>query len=158
MPATKFDEDFIHRLAKVLQDTGLSEIEIENEGSRIRVARQIQISAMAPVPMVGNLAMTPQPANIPAAAGITAPAAANPADHPGCVKSPMVGTAYAAPEPGKPTFVKIGDKVNKGQTLLIIEAMKVMNPIPAPNAGTIKEIVFKDGAAIEFGEPLVVIE
>jgi acetyl-CoA carboxylase biotin carboxyl carrier protein len=154
MPATKFDEEFIHRLAKVLQDTGLSEIEIENEGSRIRVARQIQISAMTPMPMVGGAAMMPQPANTPA----PAIAAANPADHPGCVKSPMVGTAYGAPEPGKPAFVKIGDKVNKGQTLLIIEAMKVMNPIPAPNAGTVKEIVFKDGAAIEFGEPLVVIE
>ncbi len=154
MPATKFDEELIHRLAKVLQDTGLSEIEIENEGTRVRVARQMQISAMAPMPMVGGPAVMPQPANTAA----PATAVANAADHPGCVKSPMVGTAYAAAEPGKPPFIKVGDKVNKGQTLLIIEAMKVMNPIPAPNAGTVKEIVFKDAAAVEFGEPLVVIE
>lgn len=153
MSATKFDEEFIHRLAKVLQDTGLSEIELENDGSRIRVARQVQISAMAPMPMISA------PQNAPTAANAPGPAvAANAADHPGCVKSPMVGTAYAAAEPGKPAFIKVGDKVNKGQTLLIIEAMKVMNPIPAPNAGTVKEIVFKDAAAVEFGEPLVVIE
>ncbi len=148
MSAAKFDEELIRRLASVLTETNLSEIEIEQDNTRIRVARQIGVSVAAPV------AAAPT-----APAPIAAPvSAANAADLPGCVKSPMVGTAYASSEPGAAPFIKIGDRVNKGQTLLIVEAMKVMNPIQAPNAGVIRQILFADGKPVEFGEALVVIE
>ncbi len=149
MSAAKFDEEMIRRLATVLTETNLSEVEIEQDNLRVRVARHTNISmGMAPM-------MAAAPAAPVAPAAVTATSASN---HPGAVKSPMVGTAYAAPEPGKPNFIKVGDRVNKGQTLLIVEAMKVMNPIPAPAAGTVTQILFTDTKPVEFDEPLVVIE
>ena len=138
----------IRDLAAILQEIGLSEIEIEKAGLRLRVVRQIQVAAAH------------APAATVAAAG-AAPVAAKTSDvssHPGLVSSPMVGTAYIAPSPGAAPFVKVGDLVNEGQTLLIIEAMKTMNQIPAPRAGRITQIIISDGQPIEFGEPLMIIE
>ena len=137
----------IRDLAAILQETGLSEIEIEKAGLRVRVARQIQMAAVHAAPVGAS------------AAG--APVAAKKNDlssHPGLVSSPMVGTAYAAPSPGAPAFVKVGDMVAEGQTLLIIEAMKTMNQIPAPRSGRITQIIVSDGQPVEFGEPLMIIE
>ncbi|TAH38303.1 MAG: acetyl-CoA carboxylase biotin carboxyl carrier protein [Alphaproteobacteria bacterium] len=151
MSAAKFDEEMIRRLATVLTETNLSEVEIEQDNMRVRVARHTNISMGVPSVMAAPAQV--QTANAPAA--VSATSAAN---HPGAVKSPMVGTAYAAPEPGKPAFIKVGDRVNKGQTLLIVEAMKVMNPIQAPNAGTVTQILFTDTKPVEFDEVLVVIE
>jgi acetyl-CoA carboxylase biotin carboxyl carrier protein len=145
------EQEAIRELANLLNETGLSEIEIERAGLRIRVARNLTIAAG--VSSVGALAHA-------AAANVNV-APAGPADaaaHPGAVKSPMVGTAYRAPEPGSPVFIEIGARVAQGQTLLIIEAMKTMNQIPAPKAGTVTQILFENGQPVEFGEPLVVIE
>ena len=142
------DEALIRKLAKLLKETGLTEIEFETDDARIRV----NAGASGPV-----IAAAPAGA-APAAAAAAAPAAAN-ADAPaaGSVSSPMVGTAYLSPEPTAVSFVKVGDRVAKGQTILIIEAMKVMNPIPAPHAGTVTQILVQDGQPVEFGEPLMVI-
>lgn len=151
------EKEMIRELAELLNETGLSEIEIEKSGLRIRVARQVTMTAMAP-------AVGPAAAPAAAAPAATAPAAApaaegsDPAKHPGAVKSPMVGTAYRAPEPGAPPFIEIGKRVATGDTLLIIEAMKTMNHIPAPKAGTVTAILFENGQPVEFGEPLVIIE
>ena len=145
---SKFDVDeaLVRKLAALLKDTGLSEIEFESEGKRIRVNS-------------GQIATTlHQPhAAAPVAA---APAAAAKAEGPpaGALTSPMVGTAYLSPEPGAAPFVKAGDRVNKGQTVLIIEAMKVMNPIQAPVSGTVKDILISDGQPVEFGEALLIIQ
>ena len=145
---SKFDVDdvLVRKLAKLLQETGLTEIEYENNGQRIRVNSSIS-AAVPAVPV------TP----VAAAAAAAAPAKS---DQPaaGTLSSPMVGTAYLAPEPGAAPFVKVGDRVSKGQTVLIIEAMKVMNPIQAPNGGTVTEIQIQDGQPVEFGEPLLVIQ
>ncbi|MFM9864547.1 MAG: acetyl-CoA carboxylase biotin carboxyl carrier protein [Micropepsaceae bacterium] len=139
----------IRDLAAILEETGLSEIEIEKAGLRLRVARNIQMVATAV-------------AAAPAAHGTLvqsgAPKATDLSSHPGLVASPMVGTAYVAPSPGANTFVKIGDMVTEGQTLLIIEAMKTMNQIPSPRAGRVTQIIISDGQPVEFGEPLMVIE
>ena len=138
----------IRELADVLNDTGLSEIEMEREGLRLRVARQITMAAVAQAAM-------------PALHAAAAPVALKPAEvanHPGTVKSPMVGTAYRAAEPGAAAFVEVGTRVAQGQTLLIIEAMKTMNHIPAPRAGTVTQVFIDNGQPVEFGEPLVVIE
>lgn len=140
----------IRELAELLNDTGLSEIEIEKSGLKIRVAKTLTIAATAPV------AMAPAP-HAPAQ-GHSAPAAADPAKHPGAVKSPMVGTAYRSPEPGAASFIEVGAKVAQGDTLLIIEAMKTMNQIPAPRAGTVTMILFENGQPVEYGEPLIIIE
>ncbi len=146
---SKFDVDeaLVRKLAALLKDTGLSEIEFESEGKRIRVNSGATAGAMH----------FPVAAAAPAAA---APAAAAKADGPpaGALTSPMVGTAYLSPEPGAAQFVKAGDRVNKGQTVLIIEAMKVMNPIQAPVSGTVKDILIADGQPVEFGEVLLVIQ
>jgi acetyl-CoA carboxylase biotin carboxyl carrier protein len=154
--ATKFtseDSALVRELAILLDETSLTEIEIERAGLRLRVARNISIAAAMPAPV----------ASVAAAAPVAAPAAATaaPADfskHPGAVTSPMVGTAYWAPEPGAKPFIEIGSKVSVGQTLLIIEAMKTMNQIPSPRAGTVTQILVEDGQPVEFGEPLVIIE
>jgi len=142
------DASVIRELADLLAETGLSEIEIEQSGSRLRVARQI----------VGSYAAAEAPVRAAAAA---APAAETPAapkgPQPGAVTSPMVGTVYVAPEPGKPPFVKVGDKVSEGDTLLIVEAMKTMNPIAAPKSGTISEICIHDAEPVEFGQTLLII-
>jgi acetyl-CoA carboxylase biotin carboxyl carrier protein len=139
----------IRDLAAILDETGLSEIEIEKAGIRLRVARTIQMVAAAP--MAGAAAA-------PRAAAATAGGKTDLSGHPGLVASPMVGTAYVAPSPGAPPFVKVGDMVKEGQTLLIIEAMKTMNQIPAPREGRVTQIIISDGQPVEFGEPLMVVE
>lgn len=154
------DRGLIRDLAGLLNETGLSEIEIERDGLKVRVARQITVQAtaaaaplaVAAAPVRGAVA-APQPGPPP-----PAPSGPDYSSHPGCVKSPMVGTAYRAPEPGAPTFIEVGARVSQGQTLLIIEAMKTMNHIPAPKAGTVTQILIENGQPVEFGEPLVVIE
>ena len=142
----------IRELADLLNDTGLSEIEIEREGLRIRVARQLTMTAVA--------APTHAPPALAALAAAAAVAAkpTEVANHPGMVKSPMVGTAYRSAEPGAPVFVEIGSRVTAGQPLLIIEAMKTMNQIPATKSGTVTAILFENGQPVEFGEPLMIIE
>jgi acetyl-CoA carboxylase biotin carboxyl carrier protein len=151
---TLIDRDLIKELSLLLDETGLSEIEIEQDGARIRVARNM-VSAAAPAVAVAPLHTLATPA--PSAAEATA-ASIDPSKHPGLVVSPMVGTAYVAPEPGAKPFIDIGSKVKAGDTLLIVEAMKTMNQIPAPRAGTVVQILFEDGQPVEFGEPLVIIE
>ena len=143
------DQELIRELAKLLDETGLSEIEIDREGMRVRVAREMRVQA-APIlaPSVG--APTAQPP--------TGAASDDPTQHPGCVRSPMVGTAYMAPEPGAPPFIEVGTRVTQGQTLIIIEAMKTMNHIPAPKAGTVTRVLVQNGQPVEFGEPLAIIE
>jgi acetyl-CoA carboxylase biotin carboxyl carrier protein len=154
--ATKFatsDGALIRELALLLDETSLTEIEIERAGLRVRVARNVSIAASVPVAAPVSAAPT-------AAGPVVAPAAAT-ADfskHPGAVPSPMVGTAYWASEPGAKPFIEVGAKVSVGQTLLIIEAMKTMNQIPSPRAGTVTQILVEDGQPVEFGEPLVIIE
>lgn len=150
--AAKFsseDSALVRELALLLDETSLTEIEIERAGLRLRVARNLSVAATMPVPMAAA------PAALPAA-----PAAAGPdlSKHPGAVSSPMVGTAYWAPEPGAKPFIEVGSKVSVGQTLLIIEAMKTMNQIPSPRAGTVTQILVEDGQPVEYGEPLVIIE
>jgi len=145
------DKDLIRELSALLEETGLSEIEIEQSGLRVRVVRGSQFTAAAPTaPMSGAPAV--------ASPGITSAATPDPTKHPGVVASPMVGTAYLAAEPGARPFVEVGSKVLAGQTLLIVEAMKTMNQIPAPRAGTVKQILIEDGRPVEFGEPLMIIE
>jgi acetyl-CoA carboxylase biotin carboxyl carrier protein len=148
------DQELIRELAQLLTETGLTEIEIDREGMRVRVARQLA-PAVATVPAVASAAL--QPASTPAqpAAGGSAD---DPGKHPGCVRSPMVGVAYLAPEPGAAPFVTAGTRVTQGQTLLIIEAMKTMNHIPAPKAGVVASVLVGNSQPVEFGEPLVVIE
>jgi len=143
------DQDLIRQLASLLKETDLSEIEIETGSLKLRVARQVgQVS----VPVAA-------PAHAPAAAAAPAAAPApSGAAHPGALTSPMVGTAYLAAEPGAAPFVTVGSKVSVGQTVLIIEAMKTMNHIPATKAGTVVEILVEDGQPIEFGEPLIIVE
>src|ERR1019366_3616944 len=141
------DRDLIRELTKLLEETGLTEIEIEQDGQRVRVARNTAAPA-AP----RTVAAAPQPV----AQSVAAPI--DPSKHPGVVVSPMVGTAYAAPEPGAKPFIEIGTLVKAGDTLLVVEAMKTMNQIPAPRAGTVIQILFEDGQPVEFGEPLVIIE
>jgi acetyl-CoA carboxylase biotin carboxyl carrier protein len=150
--AAKFKSDdsaLIRELALLLDETSLTEIEIERAGLRVRVARNISIAASLP--------SAPQPAvSVPTVA--TPIAATDVAKHPGVVPSPMVGTAYWASEPGAKPFIEVGTRVSVGQTLLIIEAMKTMNQIPSPRAGTVTQILVEDGQPVEFGEPLVIIE
>jgi acetyl-CoA carboxylase biotin carboxyl carrier protein len=141
------DADAVRELAELLTETGLTEIEIEHKGARIRVARQASATVMHAA----------APAAAPAAAAQTEAPAAPKGPHPGSVPSPMVGTVYVAPEPGKPPFVKVGDTVKEGDTLLIVEAMKTMNPILAPRAGKIIEVCVTDAQPIEFGQTLLVI-
>jgi acetyl-CoA carboxylase biotin carboxyl carrier protein len=154
--AAKFatiDGALIRELALLLDETSLTEIEIERAGLRVRVARNVSIAAS--VPVAASVAAAPS-----AAPGLATAAAAT-ADfskHPGAVPSPMVGTAYWASEPGAKPFIEVGSKVSIGQTLLIIEAMKTMNQIPSPRAGTVTQILIEDGQPVEFGEPLVIIE
>jgi acetyl-CoA carboxylase biotin carboxyl carrier protein len=154
-PSKNDDSAIIRELALLLDETGLTEIEIEREGLRVRVARNISVAASVPAAYA--------PASVAAAAAVAATAAApaaalDLAKHPGAVPSPMVGTVYWSPEPGAKPFVEVGTKVSAGQTLLIIEAMKTMNQIPSPHAGTVTQILVEDGQPVEFGEPLMIIE
>ncbi len=149
------DRDTIRELTALLAETGLSEIEIEQDGQRIRVARNAApAAAMSSVP-----AMPSDPAAVPPAPVATPlPSQVDPAKHPGVVSSPMVGTAYRASEPGAKPFIDIGSTVKVGDPLLIVEAMKVLNQIPSPRAGTVTQILFEDGQPVEFGEPLMIVE
>jgi acetyl-CoA carboxylase biotin carboxyl carrier protein len=141
------DHDLIRELARLLDETGLSEIEYERDGQRVRVARQAHVAAPA---------RQPAPADPPAPAAETTPP--DPAKHPGVITSPMVGTAYVGPEPGARPFVEVGSRVEAGDTLLIVEAMKTMNQIPSPRAGTVIQVLIEDGQPVEFGEPLMIVE
>ena len=153
MAKTPFDSGLVRSLASLLDETNLTEIEYENEGTRIRVARQITYSAVAPMAAPVAAAAAPVAAAAPAA-----PVATDPASHPGALKSPMVGVAYLAPEPGKPNFVAVGDTVTIGQSLLLIEAMKTYNPIRSAKGGKVTQILVEDGQPVEYGEPLMIIE
>ena len=147
---TSSDSALIRELALLLDETSLTEIEIERAGLRLRVARNVSIATSVPASVAATAAAAPAPA-----APVTSPDIAK---HPGAVPSPMVGTAYWASEPGAKPFIEVGAKVSVGQTLLIIEAMKTMNQIPSPRAGTVTQILVEDGQPVEFGEPLVIIE
>jgi acetyl-CoA carboxylase biotin carboxyl carrier protein len=138
------DAEAIRALSDLLAETGLTEIEVEQNGARIRVARAGVMAAIAAAPV------SAAPAAAPAAAPSSGPQA-------GAVTSPMVGTVYTAPEPGKPAFVKVGQQIKEGDTLFIVEAMKTMNPIPAPRSGTIKEICVENGSPVEFGQTLLIL-
>ncbi|MDF3075294.1 MAG: acetyl-CoA carboxylase biotin carboxyl carrier protein subunit [Alphaproteobacteria bacterium] len=148
---TKFeiDEDAVRKLAALLEDTGLAEIEYESGGQRVRLARNGAAASMT---------YAAAPAAIAAAAPAAGAPAADDAKHPGAVLSPMVGTAYLSSQPGAAPFIKLGDSVAAGQTLLIIEAMKTFNPIRAPKAGKVARINISDGQPVEFGEPLMIVE
>ena len=145
------ERELIRELATLLDQTNLTEIEVEREGLRVRVARSVTATAAAPLVHAAPVASYAAPAA--AAAPLT-----DLSKHPGIVPSPMVGTAYVASEPGARPFVDVGSKVAAGDTLLIIEAMKTMNQIPAPRAGTVTQVLFEDGQPVEFGEPLMIIE
>jgi acetyl-CoA carboxylase biotin carboxyl carrier protein len=149
------DPRLVRKLADILTDTGLTEIEVEQEGLRIRVARQLTAAA-GPV----TYAVAPQgPGPAPVAAPAAAAAPEAPAEPVGeQVKSPMVGTVYMQSKPGADPFIRVGDRVSAGQTLLIVEAMKTMNPIASPRSGTVLAILVEDAQPVEFGEPLVVLE
>ena len=150
--SSKSETKLVQELADILDASGLAEIEYETEAVSIRLSRvtgAMPVAAVAPAPVA------------PAAAVAEAPAAsapANPASHPGAVTSPMVGTVYTSPEPDAPAFISEGDTVKAGQTLFIVEAMKVMNPITAPKAGKISTILVQNAQPVEFGEALVIIE
>ncbi|MFC3218413.1 acetyl-CoA carboxylase biotin carboxyl carrier protein [Tianweitania populi] len=146
------DQQLIRDLAGILNDTNLTEIEVEFGEMKVRVARQTQaVQAYAPAPIAAA------PAPVAAAAAAT-PAASTGDPLKNAVKSPMVGTAYLSPAPGARSFIEVGQTVREGQTMLIIEAMKTMNQIPAPRSGTVVAILCEDAQPVEFGEPLVVIE
>jgi len=152
-PADPIDARLVRKLADILTDTGLSEIEVERDGLKIRVVKTLTVAAVAQAPVYAH---APPAAHVEAA---HAPAPAAEMRRSGdVVNSPMVGTVYLQPQPGSDPFVKVGDTVQAGQTLLIIEAMKTMNPIPAPKSGRVVEVLVSDAQPVEFGEPLVVIE
>jgi acetyl-CoA carboxylase biotin carboxyl carrier protein len=143
-----FDADAIRQLAALLEELGLSEIEYAKGDERLRVARAVAGTAVTV--SAGPVAAAPAP--LASTAGSAA------ADHPGAIKSPMVGTVYLAPEPGAPAFIKAGDTVAEGQTLVLIEAMKTYNPVRAPRAGKVTRILVSDGMPVEYGEPLLILE
>jgi acetyl-CoA carboxylase biotin carboxyl carrier protein len=157
------DVAFIQALAELLRENDLTELQVkrdygEHDSLNVRVSRGgtvVTHSAPAPGPIPAAM---PAPVAAPAAASPGAEAASDPARHPGAVTSPMVGTCYLSPEPGAAAFVKVGDSVSEGQTVLIIEAMKTMNQIPAPRAGTVKRILVEDATPVEYGAPLMIIE
>ncbi len=159
------DVAFIKALAELLRENDLTELQVkrdyaEDDSLNVRVSRQFP-APVAPVQVAAAPAAAPAaaaPAAVAAAPAAEAAVSDDPANHPGAVTSPMVGTAYLAPEPGAAAFISVGQQVNEGDTLLIVEAMKTMNHIPAPKAGTVKRILVEDGAAVEFGSPLVIVE
>jgi acetyl-CoA carboxylase biotin carboxyl carrier protein len=150
--------DLIASLAEILNTTGLTEIELDRKGTRVRVAKTItavaSVAAPAPAPAVHVHTSASSATADAGASGVKGASG----DHPGTVKSPMVGTVYMAPSPGSPNFVEVGASVKEGQTLLIIEAMKTMNQIHAPRAGKVTQIFVENGQPVEYGEPLVAIE
>lgn len=162
-PDNAADIAFVKALAEVLRDNDLGELQVER-GSKHDTKLSVRISKSAPVAQAPAVVSAPPPSSestapAPAAAPpVRAPLSDDPANLPGAVTSPMVGTAYLASEPGSPQFVSVGDTVSEGQTLLIVEAMKTMNQIPSPRAGTVKRILVEDGAPVEYGAPLMVVE
>src|SRR5688500_7469638 len=151
-PSMNVDTKLVRELAELLSETGLTEIEVQDGERRIKVGR----GAAAPAPAAVPTLVEPAPASPPAPAPAPAAEPAVP-DTANAVRSPMVGTAYLHPEPGADAFIKVGDKVKAGDTLMIIEAMKVMNPITAPSAGTVKQILIENAQPVEFDQPLVVV-
>lgn len=150
MAKFEMDTEFVRKLAQILHETDLGEIELADGERRIRVARPTVTVAAAPAVVAAAAG--------PVAGAAPAPAEGDLAKHPGAVIAPIVGTAYLAPEPGKPNFVAVGDKVTAGQTLLIIEAMKTFNPIKATKAGTVVRILVENAQPVEYGEPLMIVE
>ncbi len=152
----KFDPDDVRELARILADTGLTEIEIEGKDGRIRVARAhppaAQITTQAAAPASGLAPAAPVPVTV------ATPAPEDDALHPGAILSPMVGIVYLSPEPGAPPFVQIGQDVQAGQTVVLIEAMKTFNQVKAPKAGVVRRILVTPGAPVEYGEPLLIVE
>ena len=149
----RIEADLVRQLAQLLNENELTEIEVEDGTRRIVVKREVHVAA---APMAAPAMHAPAPAAAQPAAASSAPA--SPSAHPGAVKSPMVGTVYLAAEPGSKPFVSAGAHVKEGDTLLIVEAMKVMNPISAPRAGLVREVLVVDGQPVEFDQPLVIIE
>ncbi len=147
MSQTAIDTDAVRALADLLEETGLTEIEYESKDLRVRVSRAAGVAAAAPAPAASA------PSGAAPASGASAAE-----DHPGAVTSPMVGVVYLAPEPGAANFVKVGDTVEEGTTLLLIEAMKTFNSVRAPRAGRVTALLVGDATPVEYGEPLVVIE
>lgn len=160
--SSQVDQDLIQAIAELLNKEDLVEIEIEQEDFRVRVTRSYPNEGVtyaapqhyAPAPAAAPTSIAPAGS----VAAATPASAEDLASNPGTLTSPMVGTAYSSPEPGKAAFVAVGSKVSEGQTLLIIEAMKTMNQIPAHRSGTVTRILFEDAQPVEYGEPLVVIE
>ena len=155
---TNVDPGLVRELAAILNDTGLSEIEVEHGELRLRLARTLTVAAPAAPAATYVQAAAPIAAAVAAPAPAAAPAAADLSKHPGAVPSPMVGTAYLSAEPGAAPFIKIGDTVTQGQTIMVVEAMKTFNPIPAPRAGKVTAILVTDAQPVEYGEPLVILE
>ncbi len=156
------DVNFIQALAELLRENDLTELQVkrdygENDSLNVRVSRQQPAQQVVSQIAAAPAAVTPTAMTAPAASQ-AADQSEDPANLPGAVTSPMVGTVYMAPEPDAPAFVKVGDQVSEGDTLLIIEAMKTMNHIPAPKSGTVKRIVVSDGSPVEFGAPLMIVE
>ena len=149
------DEDAIRELTALLDELGLTEIEVEQNGQRVRVARQAATAVAVARPVAAAIE---GPASVAIAGPSVVAGIVDAAAHPGLVPSPMVGTAYRAPEPGAKPFVDIGSTVAVGDTLLIVEAMKTLNQIPSPRAGTVTQILFEDGQPVEYGEPLMIVE
>jgi len=161
MPTRKKDIDskLIGEIAEIMAETGLTEVELKQGDSTLRLSKTSGVAAapalVAAAPVAAPVAAAPAPGAPAAEAAAPAESAA---DHPGAVTSPMVGTVYLAPQPGADDFVKAGDRISEGDTLMIIEAMKVMNPLPAPRSGTIKAVLVTDSQPVEFGDPLIIIE
>jgi acetyl-CoA carboxylase biotin carboxyl carrier protein len=164
---TKKDQDadvsFIQALAEMLRENDLTELQVKRDYGadqclNVRVSRHTAVAAPAPTAVAAPAAPAPVPAPVAAAETAASATPEDPAKHPGAVPSPMVGTAYLRPEPGAAPFVSVGDQVKEGQTLLIIEAMKTMNQIPAPKAGKVSRILVEDASPVEYGSPLVIIE
>jgi acetyl-CoA carboxylase biotin carboxyl carrier protein len=157
------DVAFVKALAELLNENDLTELQVKrdygaDDSLNVRVSRKQEVVQMATVSAPAAAAAPAAPAAAAPVAGAEASATDDPASHPGAVTSPMVGAVYLQAEPGAPPFVSVGQQVNEGDTLLIIEAMKTMNHIPAPRAGTVKRILVEDGAAVEYGSPLMIIE
>ena len=157
------DVQFIEALAVLLREHDLNEVEVNREFSQddsltVRVARGSQVAATAPIGSPTIAAPIQDVITVPDTNQASDASIDDPANHPGAVTSPMVGTVYMQPEPGAPAFISVGASISEGDTLLIVEAMKTMNQIPAPKSGIIKRILVEDGAAVEFGSPLAIIE